>query len=430
MGGAGILFVAMFGLIFLGVPVAFSIAASSSIFLLITQMKPLMLVPQRMLTGLDSFPYLAIPLFVLVGNLMETGGISRRMVRWARSLVGSQPGGLGTVAVLACALLAALTGSAPATVAAIGSIMIPSMVENGYEKRTAAGLCAAAGALGPIIPPSITMIVFGVTMSVSIPAMFLGGVIPGVVIALCLVAGNIIYALTHPEVMAHRSQEKFSLREFWNATKEAFLALMLPVIILGGIYAGFVTPTESAAVGTVYALCIGFLYKELKVKDFKTILVKSAKTSAMVCFIISTANILSWILASTQASTAVVNWLMQFVNSKFTFLLVMNLFLLFVGALLDQGAAVIIICPMLFSLGTALGLKPLHLGVVMCINLVLGNVTPPFGYNLFTASSITGLKFNEIVKGIFPFLLVEIVLLFVFAYCEPLITWLPTLAGY
>lgn len=222
MGGAGILFVAMFGLIFLGVPVAFSIAASSSIFLLITQMKPLMLVPQRMLTGLDSFPYLAIPLFVLVGNLMETGGISRRMVRWARSLVGSQPGGLGTVAVLACALFAALTGSAPATVAAIGSIMIPSMVENGYEKRTAAGLCAAAGALGPIIPPSITMIVFGVTMSVSIPAMFLGGVIPGVVIALCLVAGNIIYALTHPEVMAHRSQEKFSLREFWNATKEAF----------------------------------------------------------------------------------------------------------------------------------------------------------------------------------------------------------------
>lgn len=208
------LFVAMFSLIFLGVPVAFSIAASSSIFLLITQMKPLMLVPQRMLTGLDSFPYLAIPLFVLVGNLMETAVSAAEWCAGQEALWALSRAASGTVAVLACALFAALTGSAPATVAAIGSIMIPSMVENGYEKRTAAGLCAAAGALGPIIPPSITMIVFGVTMSVSIPAMFLGGVIPGIVIALCLVAGNIVYALTHPEVMAYRNREKFSFREF------------------------------------------------------------------------------------------------------------------------------------------------------------------------------------------------------------------------
>lgn len=430
MGGAGILFLVMFGLIFLGVPVAFSICASSTVFLMITQLRPLLLVPQRMLTGLDSFPYLAIPLFVLVGNLMDTGGISRRMVNWANSLVGGLPGGLGIVAVLSCTIFAALTGSAPATVAAIGALVVSPMVEHGYQKKTAVGLCAAAGALGPIIPPSITMIVFGVTMQVSIPALFLGGVMPGLLIAFLLITANIVISLRSPEIMAHRNTEKFSLPEFGRATLKAFPTLLLPVIILGGIYGGFFTPTESAAIGTVYAFILGFAYRELKLKDLKKILVKSALTSAMVCFIISVANILSWIMASTQASNAIITYLMQFVHSKFSFLLIMNLFLILVGALLDQGAAVIIICPMLFSLGTALGIDPLHLALVMCVNLVLGNVTPPFGYNLFTATSISGLKFGEVVKGTVPFLLIEIGVLFLLAYCEPLCTWLPHLAGY
>lgn len=430
VSAAIILFIAMFVLIFMGVPVAFSIAASSSIFLMITEMKPLLIVPQRMLTGLDSFPYLAIPLFILVGNLMDTGGISRRLVRWANSLAGGLPGGLGIVAVLACTIFAALTGSAPATVAAIGSIMIGPMVEHGYDKKTAVGLCAAAGALGPIIPPSITMIVFGVTMSVSIPAMFLGGIVPGLMIAALLMLANVIHAFRHPEILKHRRTEKMDWGEFFHSTLTTFPTLLLPVIILGGIYAGFFTPTESAAVGVAYALFLGFIYKELHLKDFPRLLIRSAETSAMVCFIISVANILSWIMASTQASTAIVNGLMTFVNNKFTFLLVMNLFLILVGALLDQGAAVIIICPMLFDLGVSLGIKPLHLALVMCVNLVLGNVTPPFGYNLFTASSISGLKFNDVVKGVMPFLLIEVAVLFFLAYCEPACVWLPTLAGY
>ena len=215
-----------------------------------------------------------------------------------------------------------------------------------------------------------------------------------------------------------------------RATLDALPTLFLPVLILGGIYAGFFTPTESAAFGTVYALCLGFGYRELRLRDLKRILVKSAETSAMVCFIISVANILSWIMASTQASNAIVSGLMSFVSDKFTFLLVMNLFLILVGALLDQGAAVIIICPMLFSLGTSLGIDPLHLALVMCVNLVLGNVTPPFGYNLFTATSISGLKFVDVVKGTMPFLLIEIAVLFFLAYCEPVVLWLPRLAGY
>ncbi len=430
MSEAIIVFIAMFALIFLGVPVAFSIAASSTVFLIVTQLRPLLLVPQRMLTGLDSFPYLAIPLFILVGNLMDTGGISRRMVNWANTLVGTLPGGLGVVAVLSCTVFAALTGSAPATVAAIGSLMIGPMVEHGYDKKTAVGLCAAAGALGPIIPPSITMIVFGVTMSVSIPAMFLGGIIPGLIIAALLIVANVVHALRHPAILRHRNTERFSLSAFLRATLDALPTLFLPVLILGGIYAGFFTPTESAAFGTVYALCLGFGYRELRLRDLKRILVKSAETSAMVCFIISVANILSWIMASTQASNAIVSGLMSFVSDKFTFLLVMNLFLILVGALLDQGAAVIIICPMLFSLGTSLGIDPLHLALVMCVNLVLGNVTPPFGYNLFTATSISGLKFVDVVKGTMPFLLIEIAVLFFLAYCEPVVLWLPRLAGY
>lgn len=233
MASAGVLFIVMFGLIFLGVPVAMAIAGSSSLFLLMTEMRPLLVVPQRMITGLDSFPYLAIPLFVLVGNLMDTGGISRKMVNWANSIVGRLPGGLGVVTVVACAIFAALTGSAPATVAAIGSIMIGPMVEAGYEKRTATGMCVAAGALGPIIPPSITMIVFGVTMSVSIPGEFFAGVIPGLIIAALLIIVNFIYASRHPAVLAHRSKSSFPLSEFGKTTWEALPALFLPVIILG-----------------------------------------------------------------------------------------------------------------------------------------------------------------------------------------------------
>ena len=430
MNGAVILFIAMFILIFMGVPVAFSIAASSSVFLLITQMKPLLIVPQRMLTGLDSFPYLAIPLFILVGNLMDTGGISRRLVNWANLLAGGLPGGLGVVAVLACTIFAALTGSAPATVAAIGSIMIAPMVEHGYDKKTAVGLCAAAGALGPIIPPSITMIVFGVTMSVSIPAMFLGGIVPGLLIALLLIAANMFHAFRHPEILKHRRTEKMQWGVFFRTTLTTLPTLLLPVIILGGIYNGRFTPTESAAVGVAYALLLGFCYRELRIKDIPKLLVRSAETSAMVCFIISVANILSWIMASTQASNAIVNSLMTFVNNKFSFLLVMNLFLILVGALLDQGAAVIIICPMLFNLGTSLGIEPLHLALIMCVNLVLGNVTPPFGYNLFTAASVSELKFNDVVKGVMPYLLIEVAVLFFLAYCEPACTWLPRMAGY
>lgn len=423
----GITFIIMLILIFLSVPVAFSILGSGIVFLTVTDMKPLTLVAQRVVSGLDSFPLLAVPLFVLVGEIMDSGGISRRMVKWAESLVGWLPGGLGIVTVVSCALFAALTGSGPATVAAIGGIMIPSLVEKGYPKESAAGLVAASGALGPIIPPSIPMIIYGVTMNLSIPKMFIAGIIPGLVITICLIVLNILLSRRFPKLNTD-TKMKFSLKEFLKNTWSASGALLIPIIILGGIYGGIFTPTEAAAIGVAYALIVGlFIYREIKIKDLPRILIKSMETAAMVNFIIAAANLLSWIMSVTKVSTIIIDFLTMFISNKYNYLLVLMLLLFFVGALIDTVAAIIIIAPIIVPLGIQLGLDPLHLGVIFVINLVIGYVTPPFGYNLFTACSITGLKFDKIVKGVLPFLILELLLVMLFAYVPIFITFLPNL---
>ena len=423
----GIMFIIMLALIFVGVPVAFSILGSGIWFLLATDMKPLALVCQRAVTGLDSFPLLAVPLFVFVGDLMDRGGISRRMIRWAESFLGWMPGGLGVVTIVSCAVFAALTGSGPATVAAIGSIMIPSLVKNGYPMKTAAGMAAAGGALGPIIPPSIPMIIYGVTMGVSIPQMFVAGIVPGLLLAALLILVNLVIAVKNPEILRHRGTS-FSIKEVLKNTWSALGALLLPVIILGGIYSGVFTPTESAAVGVVYALFVGiFVYREIKLSDLPKALVKSMETAAMVDIIIVAANLLSWIMSVTQVSTVIIEALSAFILNKYVYLLVLMLLLFVVGALMDTVAAIIIIAPVIVPMGIQLGLDPLHLGMIFVINLVIGYVTPPFGYNLFTACSVTGLKFNQVVKGVLPFLLIEMAAVMLFAYVPSLTTWLPDL---
>lgn len=425
----GTMFILMLIFIFAGVPVAFSILGSGIWFLLDTGMKPLTLVCQRAVTGLDSFPLLAVPLFVFVGDLMDRGGISKRMIKWAESLLGWMPGGLGVVTIVSCAIFAALTGSGPATVAAIGSIMIPSLVKNGYPLKTAAGMTAAGGALGPIIPPSIPMIIYGVTMGLSIPKMFVAGIVPGLILMLLLIGVNLIIALRNPEILKYRGST-FSIKEVLKNTWSAIGALLLPVIILGGIYSGIFTPTEAAAVGVVYALFVGiFVYKEIKISDLPKALVKSMETAAMVDIIIAAANLLSWIMSVTQISNQVVGFLSGFIVNKYIYLLVLMLLLFVVGALMDTVAAIIIIAPVIVPMGIQLGLDPLHLGMIFVINLVIGYVTPPFGYNLFTACSVTGLKFNDVVKGVFPFLLIEMAAVMLFAYVPVIITWLPGILG-
>ena len=261
-----IVLIVLFGLMLFGVPVAFAILSSGIVYV-VEGGQSLLIMAQRMVSGLNSFTLLAVPLFIFVGNLMDFGGISKRLTDWARSLLGSLPGGLGIVTVVSCAIFAALTGSGPATVAAIGSIMIPAMLADGYTKETSAGMVAAAGALGPIIPPSIPMIIYGVTMSLSIPKMFIAGIVPGLVIAGALILVNIFLAFRNPVILENRHKNKFDLKYSLKCLWRALGALGLPVLILGGIYGGIFTPTESAAVAIVYALIVGFFYGELKVKD-------------------------------------------------------------------------------------------------------------------------------------------------------------------
>jgi C4-dicarboxylate transporter DctM subunit len=421
-----LVFGSVFGLMLLGVPVAYSILMCGIIVFSVTGMQPLFIVAQRATTGMDSFPLLAIPLFIFVGNIMDKGGISRRLINWAESLVGFMKGGLGFVTILTCTVFAALTGSGPATVAAIGVIMIPSMVDRGFPKRTATGMVAAAGALGPIIPPSIPMIIYGCTMSLSIPDMFIGGILPGLMIAVLLMIVNVVITQKTPSIR-NAPTVPFSIWQMLTATYRAFGALLLPVIILGGIYSGIFTPTEAAAVAVVYSLVISFLYKELKVCDLPKIMVNSIAISAMSVFITGSAKLLSVILSSTRLTQTIVSSLMVFINDQTTYLVILMLFLFVVGCLLDTITSIIIIAPILVPLGIQLGVDPLHLGVLFVINLVIGFVTPPFGYNLFIAVSISRLKFEEVVKGTLPFLIVEIFAVVLLAAFPKIIIWLPAL---
>lgn len=425
-----IVLIVLFGLMLLGVPVAFAILSAGMAYLTTSDVS-LLVVAQRLVYGLNSFTLLAVPLFILVGNLMDFGGISKRITDWAKSVLGWLPGGLGIVSVFSCAIFAALTGSGPATVAAIGSIMLPSMLKAGYSRDTSAGLIASAGALGPIIPPSIPMIIYGVTMNLSIPAMFMAGVVPGLVIALALSGVNIVFAYRNPEVLKYAKTMKFDLKESLRLFWKALGALGLPVLILGGIYGGIFTPTESAAVGIVYALILGFALKELKAKDLPKILVNSLKTSTMVNFIIAAASLFSWVVSKSQIGAAISSTFISLVGgSQVMYLFILVVVLLVVGCLMDNVAATLILAPILIPVGIELGCNELHIGILFCICLVVGFVTPPFGYNLFTAVSISGLNFKQIVKGSLPFLITEIILLFVFAYVPGIITWLPRMMGY
>ncbi|WP_286973927.1 TRAP transporter large permease [Acetomicrobium sp. UBA5826] len=418
-----LLFCLLFIFMAIGVPIAFSIELSSAFTLMATHFRPLILVAQRMVVGTDSFPLLAVPLFVLVGSLMEYGGISQRLINWADSIVGNLTGGLGMVMILACVVFAALTGSGPATVAAIGSILIPAMVKKGYDKASAAGLAAAAGALGPIIPPSIPMIIYGVTANVSIPQMFIAGIIPGLFIAFLLMLTN--YFVCKNKGIAG-SKEALSIKKIIKATWRAMGALLLPIVILGGIYGGIFTPTEAAAVGVVYSLIVGLIF-ELKFKDLGHILIETTEVSTMVIFIIANANLLGWIMSAIQLPQIIANIVVSLIHSKIVYILALNAFLFFVGAIMDTIAAIIILAPILVPIGLSFGMNPLHLGVMFVINLVIGYVTPPFGYNLFTACSITNLKLEEVVSGVIPFLIVEMVSVIVLFFIPQFVLWLPNI---
>lgn len=409
----------------LGVPVLFCITLSSSLMFIVTGLRSLTTVAQKAVFGMDSFVLLAVPLFTFAGYLMESGGLSERLVNWVEKLFGRANGAAGTITIVCCAIFAALTGSGPATVAAIGAIMFPALIKAGYSRSSAAGILAAGGALGPIIPPSVAMIVYGSTMSVSIPDMFLGGIIPGIIIAFvfCLLNLRIAKKEGVKKVDVH-----YTPAEIGRATLDALPVLMMPVIVLGGIYGGVFTPTEAATVCVVYALILSFIYKQMNLKKLWKTIERTIVSSATIALVIGISSVFGIALATADVPTKISEALIPVLRNKYIFMLVLMVFLFIVGTLMETLAAIVIIAPILSPIGVELGCDPLHLAVVFCIALVIGFITPPFGVNLFTAVSTTDTPYAEVVKGVAPFIVAGILCVLLFAFVPQIITFLPNLA--
>ncbi len=418
------MFIALLIFMFLSVPIAFSLGLSSIVAIFVGGNLPYELLIQRMFTSLDSFALLAIPFFVLAGKIMGTGGISRRLVNLSTTFIGHIAGGMAIVTVLASMLFGSISGSSAATVAALGAILIPAMISRGYDKKFAAGTQAVAGELGVIIPPSIPMILYGVSTGTSVGAMFLAGIVPGILTGIVLMITVYIIA----KMKGYASDQKASWKERWIAFKDATFALLMPVIILGGIYGGIFTPTESAAVAVAYSLIVGlFVYKEIQFKDLLTILGESAVLSAVIMIIVSAAGLFGWILTKGMVPQQAAAMMADFTSSKIAFLLLVNLLLFFVGMFFETGSAIIILAPILLPVAATFGVDPVHFGMIMIINLAMGMCTPPVGVNLFISSRLAGISLEQITMGVLPFLVVLIINLLIITYLPVISLWLPSL---
>lgn len=423
------MFATLFVLLVLGVPIAICIGFAA-IMGILTGPLPIspIVVGQRMFTAIDSFPFMAIPFFMLAGGLMEHGGISSRLIRLASGLVGWMRGGLGLITVVASAFFGAISGSNPATVAAIGGLMVPSMTKNGYKPAFAAANAAAAGTLGVVIPPSIPMITFGVVAGVSIGDLFLSGIVPGVLLAslLCVCTSVMAKKLGVPTSGA------FNFGELGAAFANAIWALFMPIIILGGIYGGIFTPTEAGAVASLYSLLVSiFIYKEMDMEKLKKIVINAAVSTAIVFFVIACSQSFAWLLNVGKVTQAVVNGMLSITASKYGLLLLINLILLFLGVFLETQAIILLVTPILLPIASTIGLDPLALGIIVIINTSLGMITPPMAVNLFVAQGLVreqGVTLEQISKFIIPFFFVELGFVLLISYipeiATSLVAWL------
>jgi C4-dicarboxylate transporter DctM subunit len=412
----------MLTLLALSVPVAYAIGMASIFLMIATGLGNLVVVPQKLLGGLQSFVFLAVPMFTFAGFLMERGGISKRLVAWAQMFFSRIPGSTGAITIISCMIFAALTGSGPATVAAIGSIMLPSMLRHNYNEGAASALVVAGGGLGPIIPPSISMVVYGAAMSVSISDMFIGGIIPGIMLGLSYLALNIVFHRKIDKAVYH-----FTAKEKVRQTWKSLGVLFLPVVVLGGIYGGIFTPTEASVVAVVYSLLLGIAYKELNLAKFLDACKKTCLASSAVMLIVSVSSLFSWILASTKAPQKIAELIMPYVHTPVAFMVFLTFLLFIMGAIMDVIPTILILGPILHPLGVKLGVNPLHLGLVFVINMNIGMMTPPFGINLFTAQSVLGVPYHTIIKHIGPYILVSCVLVLLFALVPSITLALPSL---
>ncbi|MBZ4653799.1 MAG: C4-dicarboxylate transporter permease [Peptococcaceae bacterium] len=422
-----LLFGTLLVLLVLNIPIGVALGLASITALVFGNMPtPPLVVAQRMFTAVDSFPFMAIPFFMLAGGLMESGGISRRLISFAKACVGTVPGGLGIITIVASAFFGAISGSNPATVAAIGGIMIPAMIKAGYPRDFAAAVAAAGGTLGVIIPPSIPMVTYGVVASVSIGTLFMAGFVPGIIIALCLIGVIYFYALK----LDLPKGEPTSLKLFVSSFKEAILALVMPIIILGGIYGGVFTPTEAAAVAVVYSFIVSiFVYKELTIKELGPVIVKAGVSTSVVLFVIATSASFSWLITSAQIPAKVTAAMMSLSSNAVVITLLINIILLFLGTFLETQAIILLVAPILLPLAMQLGIDPIVLGIIMVVNTSVGMITPPMAVNLFVACGISNLKVEQISRKIVPFLIVEIIIVLIISNFPNISMFIPNLLG-
>lgn len=418
------LFICLFGLMLIGVPVAISLGASTVLTMLFFTDLDVATIPQLIFDGINKFSLMAIPMFILAGNLLSKGGSARRIIDFAKSMVGHLPGGLPMSAIFACIIFAAVSGSSPATVVAIGSIMFVAIKEAGYPPSYAVGSIATAGSLGILIPPSVVMIVYGVTAEVSIGKLFMAGVIPGMLLGGMMLAQTYFgarrlgFTAGTPEPMGERIK-KFS---------KAFWALLIIVVVIGGIYGGIFTPTEAAAASAVYALFISlFVYRDIKIKDLWSICLDSAMTTAMIFFIITNAVVFAYLLTSEQIPQAIADAILGANIGKIGFLIFVNIILFIMGQFMEPSSVVMIMVPLLLPIALQLGIDPIHFGIVLIVNMEIGMITPPVGLNLFVASGLTGMNLKDVIMACLPWTLTLFIGLILITYIPEISLWLPNL---
>jgi C4-dicarboxylate transporter DctM subunit len=411
----------------IGVPVAFVLGLTPFVAFISGGEIPHMLAAQRIFTGMDNPVLMAVPFFILAGNIMSAGGMTQRLVAFCNVLVGSFRGGLAYINVVISMLFAGITGAAVADTSAVGSILIPAMKKEGYDVDFSAAVTATSSTIGPIVPPSIPFIIYGVLGEVSIASLFLAGFIPGALLGLSQMGVVAYYARKRN----YPKGSLISVREALKATFDAALVLMMPLIILGGILTGIFTPTESACVAVFYALIISlFVYRDIKPIDLPKIIINTAVTSSLVMLVIGTASIFSWLLASEEIPQYITEAVINITHNRIAILLLVNIVLLMVGTFMETTASLIILTPVLLPLMNEIGVDPLHFGVIIVLNLVIGLTTPPVGVCLFIACAIGEIKLEQITKAILPFLLASIIVLLIVTYWESLIMLIPKLFGY
>lgn len=391
--------------------------------LLFTHMPPMVIV-QKAFGGIDKFALMSMPFFIFAANVMDVGGLSRRILDWTRSMVGSTRGGLAYTTQATCMVFGALCGSSPATVVAMGKLLYPELVRENYPKGFSVGLITSAGSVALIIPPSITLIIYAAATGTSVGSLFMAGISAGVVYGLASIIYIWFFSRSHNLALSAPS----SRREIWEKSKQAVWSLMVPVIILGGIYMGIFTPTEAAGISVVYALFVGiFIYREITLKGLYDVCLSSAITCAQVLILVAAAQTFGWFLTVVRIPQAITSMVVSNVTSPWMFLGIINAVLLVVGMFMEGIAAIIILAPLFFPIAMKMGIDPLHLGIVMVANLSIGNFTPPFGLNLFVASGVTGLPMSEIIPAVMRFILVSLAGVLIITYIPVISTFLPKL---